>query len=132
MILHDPFIITSRLLPGIKVADGTISITFNGETHDGRAKYLAYLDLADGREFVVDDMASGVGGGRLQDGMSSLLSFMGASAEAYRYEMGGLKSENIDLFAPDVVEWCYQNDGELAMLQCELDEKRGELLCEES
>ena len=39
MTLHTPMIITSRLLPGVKIADCTISLDRDGETQDGRDRF---------------------------------------------------------------------------------------------
>jgi hypothetical protein len=115
MILHQPFQISARLLPAIRIGDDWISIEFDGESQ-GRARYRYHIDF--GKEYHQgNDLKSGVGGGSLQQGMASLLSFLSACAESYN-----CKGENYDLFPPHVAEWAYQNSDEISMLQCELEE----------
>lgn len=75
MILHTPFQITARLLPGVKVGTGWISIEFAGPTDDGRTRYQYHIDTPK-FEHSASDLKSGVGGGSLQDGMVSLLLFL--------------------------------------------------------
>jgi len=121
MKLQAPFEISARLLPSVHIGESFISITFDGETPDGRARYRYYLDTPT-FDYENNDLASGVGGGSLQAGMESLLSFLGAAAEAYRYGMrGGSKSENADLFPEHVMEWAYLNEDELGVRACEME-----------
>lgn len=130
MQLTSPIIITSRLMPGIQIGKSFISIEYStrpGDSH--RCRYQYYLDLdQDGKsiEYDADDIQSGCQGGSLADGLSSLLSFMSACGESYRYAVRkGIPlddSENGDLFPPDVAEWCYQNSDELSILACEIEE----------
>ncbi len=122
MILHEPFCISSRLLPALKIGNDYLSIEALRYDHENRTVYRAYLDLADGKEYEINDLRSGCGGGTIQEGMESLLAFLEAAAEAYRYEMSGHKSENSDLFEPEVNEWAYQNGDYIAVLQMELEE----------
>ncbi len=126
MNLHPPICITSRLLPGLHIRDNgnlsEISIEFDGETSDGRARYRFYID-APGIEHTGNDLKSGVGSGSLQHGLESLLSFLGAAAESYSYrQRTGRTGENEDLFPPAVVEWAHHHSDELSMLACELEE----------
>jgi hypothetical protein len=128
VILHPPFMITSRLMAGLRVGDATIGIEYGDWTVDGRMRYLAYLDLADGREFEIDDLQSGVGGGNLAYGMENLLGFLEAAGEARNYhDRTGRESENEDLFEPAVGEWAQQNLDELATARNELTEDDGRL-----
>lgn len=128
MKLNPPLIITSRLLPGLRVpAHGSlteISIEIAGDTRDGRTRYRYYIDSPD-FEYTSDDLKSGCQGGDLQEGLSSLLSFLGAAAESCAYRLRtGRTGENEDLFPANVVEWAHRNSDELAMLACELEENR--------
>jgi hypothetical protein len=130
MKLSPPFIITARLLPGLKVGDGFISIT-----HDkwlfGRQVYQVYFDLPNGVEVYLNDLKSGVGGGDLQAGFESLLSFLLAAVESYRYHKltwTDNPDDNMHLFPRPVVEWAYQNDSELQMLQLEIEEAETQLI----
>ena len=130
MILKPPFIITSRLMAGLKIGTGTISIGYLEYNHEGRMTYDVWIDL-ESREFHVTDLRSGVGGGNLQKGMSSLLSFLGAAAESYRSTMRGKESENSDLFDPLVNEWAYQHEDEISSLQYEIEESTEPLIEED-
>ena len=129
MKLNAPFIITARLLPGLKINsskfacnDSFLSIKFDGETSDGRARYRYYLDTP-GFEFTSNDLKSGVGGGSLQEGMTSLLSFLSAAAESASYYMSTkVKGDNFDLFPGQVTQWAYNHSDELSMLSLELEE----------
>lgn len=130
MIINEPCVITSRLLPGVRVGQGEdageVSIEYaKRDGRDGRARYQWHIDIAAG-EFSGDDLQSGCGGGSLQEGLESLLSFLGAAAESCRYK--GMEGENANLFPQPVVEWACQNSDELGTLACELEEKRGEVL----
>jgi hypothetical protein len=134
MVINSPCMITSRLLPGLRIGDATISIEYGDETRDGRQGYRWYIDLADGREFSGDDLASGVGGGSLQSGLESLLSFLGACGESYAYDVrrggDGTGGENSDLFPAAVAEWAAQNSDELSMAALELEESTEPVIVE--
>ena len=122
MKLHDPFIITARLLPGVKVGDGYISIEYGGTTDDNRTRYRYQIDTPE-IEHTDNDLKSGGGGGSLQEGMASLLSFLDAAAESYDYHLRtGSAGENEDLFPKNVVEWAYQNRDEIGLPQCVIEE----------
>ena len=134
MELHQPVMITSRLLPGLKIGEGSISIEYDRQASSeiGRIRYRYYIDLPD-FEYVDNDLQSGCQGGNLQSGLSSLLSFLSACGESYRYEMSGIspftwkysigESDNNDMFPKQIAEWCYQNSDELSLLACELEEE---------
>jgi hypothetical protein len=64
-----------------------------------------------------DDIRSGCGADVDEsDAARTLFEFLYAAAEAYRYEMNGGTSENIDLFPRHVTEWAYQNSDEISLL----------------
>jgi hypothetical protein len=84
---------------------------------NGRARYLYFIDLPN-YSLEREDLQSGYGGGNLQDGLESLLSFLSAFAEAQSYP----NSENQDLFPAELAEWATQNADEISMIQCELEE----------
>ena len=122
MQLQSPVLITSRLLPGVRVGGGTISITYSDrEGEGGRTRYRWFVDLDNGSEFTGDDLQSGCQGGSLQEGLVSLLSFLGAFAEAQRYP----DSENADLFPSGLAEWATANSDEISMLESEIEETVG-------
>jgi len=129
VILHAPFAISARLLPAVQIGQTWISIEFAGETWDGRVRYRYYIDTPD-FEHEGSELKSGCGGGSIQSGMESLLCFLGAAAESYRYQ-GCQWTDNPDhncsLFPENVCAWAYQNSDEISMLECELQEG-GELI----
>ena len=133
MILHKPFKISSRLMPALQIADGWISLDLsNHVSRDGRAIYDVWIDLPTG-EYHITDLRSGVGGGSLVRGFSSLLAFLSAAGESFNYQQrtGGRPGENIDLFPPDVVRWVDEHSDEINMLQYEIDELGEGLIVEE-
>jgi hypothetical protein len=114
--IHPPFAISARLCAALQIGEAWISLEYAGVTGDGRTRYRYHIDLPGDFEHTADDLKSGVGGGSLQEGFGSLLSFLGAAAE------GG---ENADLFPPRVVKWAHENADEIAALGCEVEEKQG-------
>ena len=56
----------------------------------------------------------------MQEGLTSLLSFLGAAAESWRYK--GADGENSDLFPQALVEWTSQNSDKLTMARLEIEE----------
>ena len=123
-MLKSPVGIMPRLLPGVQVGGAFVSIEYADRAGErGRVRYRWYVDLSDGREFTDDDLQSGCGGGSLQGGLESLLSFLGAFAESWRcngYDVND--GENADLFPAGMAEWAQQNSDEIGMLQIELEE----------
>lgn len=116
MIIHPPCKITARLMAGIDVGNGTLSIEYGKETGPyGRHNYNYAIDvdppLNNHPYGYENNDLSGIG--NLQDGLTSLLAFLSAAAEAYRYTMTGRTSENEDLFPPELMEWAYENQGEI-------------------
>lgn len=127
--VRTPCVITPRRLAGIPIGGGHISINYSDLTGDGgRTRYVYYIDgKIDDRtiEYQSHDLQSGAGGGDLQKGLESLLSFLGAAAEDYRGKMrgGDLDTpDEDDSFPLDVMEWCYQHSDEIGMMQCMISE----------
>lgn len=106
--------ISSRLTPAVTVGDSVISI------HPiGAERWEYWIDMPDGKSHHGDDLR---GRGDARAMMVSLLGFMGACGESYAYNMRtGKRGENLDLFPPDVAEWCYLNNDELSVIADELD-----------
>lgn len=131
MKIHSPLIITSRLMPGARVGDGWISIEYSPkQPPSGRTRYRYFID-AGKRSFKASDLQSGVGGGSLQEGLSSLFSFLSAAGESYGYEQRtGRKSDNAGMFPKWLNEWANDNEDELSMLSMELEEKPGHFIRE--
>jgi hypothetical protein len=132
MTLHSPFIITPRLMAGLQIGGAFISMGAGPRNAEGRTQYGCYIDLPDGSEHKVTDLRSGCGGGDLADGFASLLSFLGAAAESYRYRQCDWNNidedDNASLFPHAVVEWAYQNSDELSVLQVEIEESEAKLI----
>ena len=126
MILHHPLIITARLMPGVAVGGAFISLGMGPRNGEGRTVYQCWLDLPDGTEHEITDLRSGRGGGDIQDGIASLLSFLRAAVESRYWRVRtGHKGTTEYLFPPAVVDWATENSDELAMLACELEEAPG-------
>lgn len=118
--LQEPFFISSRLLPSVRVGETAIGIDYSKICPDGRVQYRYYIDFPNGTTHVGEDLRSGVNGGTLREGMESLLSFLSACGESYR---GG--DENADLFPAEIAEWCCQNSDEIASVKLWIEEKEG-------
>lgn len=126
MKLHPPFQISSRLMPALRIGDAWLSLNIGPRNNEGRIQYVIWIDLPNGSEHEVNDMRSGCGGGSVQDGFANLLGFLSAAAESRRYREGGHgDGENEDLFVPAVVDWATENDDEISMLRCEIEEQEG-------
>ncbi len=128
MKISPPCIITSRLMAGIKIGNGTISIDYSKRRADeNRIRYQYYIDIPDCPEFTADDIQSGnpvANSPRgLQQGLESILAFLGACAESYGYKLRtGREGENLDLFPQHIAEWAYQYSDEISIAQLELEE----------
>jgi hypothetical protein len=108
-----------------RVGGAFISIEYAHHTSDSRQAYRYHIDLPGGKEYSSSDLASGVGGGSLQSGLESLLSFLSACGEGRSYSTRtGSESENADLFPEYVAEFTEQYSDELSMLAIELEENQ--------
>ncbi len=120
MKLHPPFEISSRLLPSIKVGDGTISLECVGVKHN-RLAWRWFADIPAG-EFSASDLYGGAWDTDNAEGTQrtfvALLSFLSACAEGIRYGSG----ENYMLFPAAVGAWAAENSDEIGSLKCQLDE----------
>ena len=125
MILHPPFLISPSLKPALRIGDAWLELTYaRREGREGRTRYAWSVLLPDGAEEAGDDLQSGCGGGNLQEGFGSLLSFLGACAEAIDYqERTGRESDNADLFPPRVAAWAADvGTDAFSMLALEIEE----------
>jgi hypothetical protein len=119
MTLTNPVQISSSLQPCIRIGGAEVCIEYsNRPGRDGRVRYRWQINMPDGTEYSDDDIQSGCQGGSLQEGMESLLSFLGAAAESYP------DGENADLFPLEVVEWAAQHSDEISMAQLEVEENK--------
>jgi hypothetical protein len=116
--LKEPFLISSRLLPAIKVGDCTISLDFDGYT------CTVYFDFDNGESYEDDNLhPPRCGSPSTQDMFRSLFSFMSACGESVNYSRSrDCEGENADLFCTEVAEFCAEHGDELSMLACELEE----------
>jgi hypothetical protein len=113
MEIHAPMIITARLLPGIKIEDGFISLEptqMRGE--HGKPIWKWFVDIPAG-EFEGSDL---MGWGDHAGMMGDMLAFLEAAAESYP------DGESADLFPKPVVEWAQQNADEISILRTEIEE----------
>jgi len=126
MKLHDQFIITSTLSPGIKIGDGILHLTDVQVAEEGR-DLATFLLVTPEFEYVGDQLRSGVGGFQSTVGIFvSFLGFMLAAVESAEYEMRtGLQGENTDLFPKHVVEWALEHKDAIEMAICEITDEDG-------
>ncbi len=144
MRIKPPLTITSRLKPGVKIGVGTISIEYACSSSgrpgkiihpNSRQVYRWFIDLPlpqarwgvrsdNNGEFQGDDLVSGVGGGTLQEGLESLLGFLGAFADC------DPDSGESKLFPAGLTDWAVANADEFAVLEFELQEHPGEFIVE--
>jgi len=121
--LKSPMMISARLMAAVEIGHATISIEPTEHLDNyGKQEWLWYIDGPD-IEAAGGELHTHQGH---RATMGSLLSFLGAAAESYEYEMRGNTSDNRDLFEENVSEWCYQNADELAMLQDQLENEETE------
>lgn len=88
MKLHPPFIITPRLLPGLRLGDGCLSLERidHYATHDGRDVAHMVIDLPGQASYHDATLKSGCGGFRSTvEVFESYLGFLEAALESYRY-----------------------------------------------
>lgn len=132
MILHAPFMISSRLMPAVEVGGAVISLGNGPRNAEGRTVYGCWIDLPDGQSFEITDLCSGCGGGGVQEGMGNLLGFLSAAAESYQYAerhgKDGMTGENSDLFERPIVEWAAQHSDEIGCLCFEIEESETPLI----
>ena len=110
MILSHPFIISSRLLPAVAIGKGseqvTVSLSPSGFILDGPFG-----------EHKVTDLTLR-GNPSIESAFETLLSFMSAAAESFRYK--GMDGENADLFPAEVTEALAQVSSELECVHFEI------------
>ena len=102
MILNPPFMISGRLLPALKINDSVLSYDQNTT--------LFYLDTPE-MCVTIDDFTPGHGMG-IQGGFECLLDFMSFATE----------ETDSDLFEPEVLRWCQQNEEEINYVNYELQD----------
>lgn len=129
MILHPPFMISARLLPALRLADGVLSLDKLEAERDGifggqRHRATFWLD-APGLEYMDRELRSGVGGFKSPvQAFEGFLAFLDAAVESLRWERDnpGRKGENTDAFPIKVVEWAMHNHMEIEAVRLDLYE----------
>ena len=110
MTLTSPFIISARLLPAVSIGKGqeqvTVSLSPSGFILDGPFG-----------EHEVTDLTLR-GNPSMESAFETLLSFMSAAAESFRYR--GMDGENADLFPAPVTEAIAQVSSELECVHYEI------------
>lgn len=118
MQLKAPFSIAPNLEAGIQVGHAWVTIDYAARHGIGNATRYKWTIFGQGFEYSGDDLQSGQQGGGLREGMGSLLSFLGAFAEALRHPL----SENRDLFPAELADWASEHSDEFSMLALEIEE----------
>lgn len=110
MTLSAPFLISSRLLPAVSIGKGgeqiTVSLSPRGFILDGPFGEHRITDL------------TLRGNPSIESAFETLLSFMSAAAESFRYR--GMDGENADLFPAEVTEAIAQVSSELECVHYEI------------
>lgn len=109
-----PLFISSRLMAALKVGDGTIHLSADHITSDGRLAYAYLVEDSTGATIHAgNDLCTGVGTTEVDYTamMATFLAFADHDGDEYRAEMDGTPWQ----------EWCYQNSDEIGMARCELD-----------
>ena len=110
MTLSSPFLISARLLPAVSIGKGSEQITVS-LSHSG-----FILDGPFGEHKVTDLTLRG--NPSMESAFETLLSFMSAAAESFRYK--GMDGENADLFPAPVTEAIAQVSSELECVHYEI------------
>lgn len=123
MKLTQPLIITTRLLPGVQIGDGFVSIEEHGYSSDDRIVWKYYIDGPDW-EYSDHNLKSEVGGETLQEGLALVLSSLESAVRLYEYN--GLEMDdddrNVRMFPDYVTLWASRHSCKISMLWMELDE----------
>ena len=110
MTLSAPFLISARLLPAVSIGKGseqiTVSLSPSGFILDGPFGQHKVTDL------------TLRGNPSIESAFETLLSFMSAAAESFRYR--GMDGENADLFPAEVTEAIAQVSSELESVKFEI------------
>lgn len=122
-VLTAPMIITSRLMPGVRVGGVTISIAECDVDDPGgldfRKSWQYFID-GEGLSYSAQDLDT-PHFTDVRHAMATLLGFLGADAESYVRAKGGRPPEDGWLFDQDVAEWAYQCEDELWNLRTDLE-----------
>lgn len=127
MILTYPMIISSRLLPAVKIGDATISLDYLGE-RAGRGVVCIYIDRPGNPEYVDDGLRIASTAGEsdadyYRKAMKVCLAFLDNDADRYRGSGNMGTTEPVDpySFSADLAEWAYVNQTEIQSVEIDLD-----------
>ncbi len=114
MILYEPFQISARLLPTLKIGNGWLSYD--------RKTYVFYLDTPE-FEYKIHNFRPGCSHG-VQDCFKDMMCFFESAIEEYTYNLReGTKKTNKPLFPEHVTKWLVANDDAICDMDCALDEE---------
>lgn len=114
--LHEPMMITARLMPGIRI--GTCTISFQeGEVDGHRQQWTGFFDFDDGTSVQFDDYSC-LHGRSIKNICADWLDFLYTFAESRSPD-----SNNFDLFPASLRPWAETNSDELSMLAAEFSEE---------
>lgn len=118
-----PVIITPRLLPGVQIGNGFVSVDVNDNAgpKNGRIDVRYAIDVGD-YSYEASDLRVLLRKTVHKDALCSLLSLLDAFAEAHRFsQVSGVESENAKLFPAELIGWAITNSDEISMLCHEVD-----------
>ena len=117
MKLNSPFIIGPRLCPSVQIGSGSDSLFLSLD----ESGFI--LDGSFG-EHRIRDFRPGMGRHSVESLFESILSFMEAAAESFRYAerngKDGMEGENSGLFPKEVTECLAKLSDELGMIRFEI------------
>jgi hypothetical protein len=111
----------------VTIGGATILLDAVDTDRDGRTVY-GYSIRLDGVNptYQARDLKSGCQGGTEREGMESLVSFLSAAAESYRYRNGMEEGSNTDLFPEEICQWAAENSTALSVIEWEFKYPEGE------
>jgi hypothetical protein len=101
VILYEPFQISARLLPTLKIGNGWLSYD--------RKTYVFYLDTPE-FEYEIHDFRPGCSHG-VQDCFEDMMAFFQSAIEEYTYNLReGTEETDEPLFPDHVTKWLVENE----------------------
>jgi hypothetical protein len=112
-------------MAAVTVGDGG-TLHIQARRRDDEGRWIWRYVIEDAHHRILDDASDlRTGAGDPIDtrkAMETLVGYLGAAAESHRYTLQGQSSENSDMFPPQVMEWAYEHDDDLAALALNLEE----------
>ncbi len=114
MILYEPFQISSRLLPALRIGESWLA--YDKET------YVFYLDTPE-FEYEIHDFRPGCFHD-VQECFKDMMCFFETAIERYTYNLReGTKETDEPLFPEHVTKWLVANEYVICDMDCTLDEE---------